>query len=94
MPPVPTSKPPKSGTILDSEGLRAACESAIAEARLTLDETAALIAERVPERDKPPSRSAVSGARRETGSKVAALQLDIIRALTGASLEGPLYRVG
>ena len=62
-------------------------------ALLDYDELRAACADAVPDRDRPPSVSAISNAVRESGSKVAALQLDIIAALTGASFDGPLYRV-
>ena len=89
----PAAKPPKRGTVLDFDGLRDAAKQARAEARLTQAETAARVAEHNAERARPPSPSAISNAERETGPAYAALQLDIIGALTGARLTGPLYRV-
>ena len=85
--------PPKRGTLLDESALRDAAAEAIRAAGTTQARTAELVAERIDGRDAPPSAAAISNAVRETGSKVAALQLDIVRALTGADLDGPLYRV-
>lgn len=89
----PLAPPPKRGTILDGDGLRDAAAKAVADSGLTQSRVADVVAERVPGRDRPPSPSAISNAVRESGTKVAALQLDILRALSGASLAGPLYRV-
>ena len=84
---------PKRGTYLDYEALRAAAAEAIKAARLTQAQTAARVAEHNPDRAKPPTVSAISNAVREAGGGVAALQLDILSALTGATTTGPLYRV-
>lgn len=84
---------PERGTYLDYETLRASAAEAIKAARLTQAQTAALVAEHTPDRAKPPTVSAISNAVRETGGGVAALQIDILGALTGATFSGPLYRV-
>ena len=89
----PNAPPPKRGALLDYDGLRAATAAAIKDARVTQAETAELVAERVPERNRAPTVSAVSNAVRQSGAAVATLQTDILRALTGATLTGPLFRV-
>lgn len=89
----PLAPAPERGSYLDYEGLRDAAAEAIKAARLKQAEAAAAVAEFNPDRKKPPTVSAISNAVRETGPSVAALQLDIISALTGATLSGPLYRV-
>ena len=92
-PDAPNAPAPKRGTVLDYAALREAAAEAVAAARVTQAEAARLVAERVPDRPRAPSVSAISNAVREEGPKVAALQLDLVRALTGASFTGPLYRV-
>ncbi|MGB3544050.1 hypothetical protein [Rubrivirga sp.] len=89
----PLASPPKKRAILNGDGLRDAAAQAVADSGLTQARVASVVAERIAGRDRPPSPAAISNAVRESSSKVEALQLDIIRALTGASLTGPLYRV-
>lgn len=84
---------PKRGTHLDYEALRSACADAVDASGLTQARVGAAVAEATPDRNRAPSPAAVSNAVRESGSKVAALQLDILRTLTGATFTGPLYRV-
>ncbi|HLA64079.1 MAG TPA: hypothetical protein VK610_06605 [Rhodothermales bacterium] len=84
--------PPKRGTVYALDELPAAVAGAIDAARYTLDETAAAVAA-LPTRARTPSRAAVSRAAKVSGPGVLALQLDILRALTGADFTGPLYRV-
>ena len=85
---------PNTGTYLDPEALRAAVEEAIDASRYKLREVAEAVAE-LPQRDgSPPTVSSISGAKRQTGGSVYQLQADILEALTGATLAGPLYRVG
>ncbi|PAP78012.1 hypothetical protein [Rubrivirga marina] len=84
---------PKRGVVLDETALREAAEEAVRASRLTQARVAEVVAEQIEGRDRVPSPSAISNAVRETGPKVAALQIDIIRALTGATITGPLYRV-
>ena len=92
-PPDPSARPPRRGTVLDFEAVRAATEAAIRDARVTQEEAARLVAERVEGRDAPPTKAAVSNAVRTAGPSVVVLQADILLALTGARLDGPLYRV-
>ena len=89
----PLAPAPKRGSLLDEDALRAAAAEAVKAARVTQARVAELVAERIEDRDRPPSPSAISNAVRETGPKVAALQLDIVRALTGATFSKALYRV-
>jgi len=85
--------PLDADTLLDYEGARAAVESAIKSSRYKLREVADAVAALPHREGGPPTVSSISGAKTKTGSSVYALQLDVLRALTGARFAGPLYRV-
>ena len=91
--PAPLAPPPDPDALLDYDGLRLAVDDAIHASRLKQREVAERVAALPHREGGPPSVSSISGAKRETGPGVLALQLDVLRALTGARLAGPFFRV-
>lgn len=85
-------KPPKRGTFLDYEALRAETERVCDAYPGTLEALAAEVLAASGERETL-SRAAISGAKNTAGGSVARLQLDILATLTGATFSGPGYRV-
>lgn len=84
---------PDADALLDYEAVRKAVDDAVHASRLRQREVAERVAALPHREGDAPSTSSISGAVNNSGGRVLALQFDILRALTGARLVGPFFRV-